>query len=184
MLIFYGNTQSGDWGSMNIDGELMWQWVHEEDSNNERTKPNVRVHNDVVYTNPHSEKANFPYPWATVNSVDEYRAMFRDLLANSPETEIIVSFSTHGFPYNYQDPVSGMQIQGQAIVLGDGQYYYDKDLSADINEALPNDKNLYLIIDTCFSGGMFNHFEIKGRLDKSVITFAASNAEIVGYGTS
>ena len=31
---------------------------------------------------------------------------------------------------------------------------------------------------------MFNHFEIKGRLDKSVITFAASNAEIVGYGTS
>lgn len=77
-----------------------------------------------------------------------------------------------------------MKIQGQAIVLGNGQYYYDKDLSADINEALPNDVNLYLVIDTCFSGGLFNPFEIKNRLDKSVTVFAASNAEIVAYGTS
>lgn len=53
-LIFYGNTQEGDWGSMNIDGELMWQWVHETDATGARTKPNLRVQDDVVYSNSHS----------------------------------------------------------------------------------------------------------------------------------
>lgn len=53
----------------------------------------------------------------------------------------------------------------------------------DINNYLPEDTFLYLVIDTCFSGGILNLWQFKDRLDKNVILFSASNSEIMGYGT-
>lgn len=54
----------------------------------------------------------------------------------------------------------------------------------DINNYLPKDTFLYLVIDTCFSGGLVNLWEFQNRLSKNVILLAAANSEIVGWGGS
>ena len=38
------------------------------------------------------------------------------------------------------------------------------------------------MIDTCFSGGLLNLWEIKERLDRYVVLFSAANSEIVAWG--
>ena len=76
-----------------------------------------------------------------------------------------------------------MQIQGEQISIGEGMYYQDKMMSEDINAYLPIGKYLWLVIDTCFSGGMLNLFQLDQRLSRNVVLFAAANPEIFGWGT-
>lgn len=63
-------------------------------------------------------------------------------------------------------------------------YYTDQMMSQDINNYLPLGKYLWLVIDTCFSGGILNLFQLDQRLRRYVMLYAGANSEIYGWGTT
>ena len=60
-------------------------------------------------------------------------------------------------------------------------YYTDQMMSQDINNYLPLGKYLWLVIDTCFSGGILNLFQLDQRLRRYVMLYAGANSEIYGW---
>lgn len=80
-----------------------------------------------------------------------------------------------------------MEIQGEGILIGKdasgrSMIYKDKELMEDINSSLNPGTCLWIVMDTCFSGGLVNLWEFKDRLSKRVVLFSAANSEIVGWG--
>jgi hypothetical protein len=103
-----------------------------------------------------------------------------DFFKTGSETnELLWAISTHGGDWGSQ---YSNGTQGQIIVVGDGQYVWDHELVGKINECLPKSTKLWMIIDACYSGGMFNVFGLDDRLDRKVISWSAASSEIVGWG--
>ena len=155
---------------MNVDATTMKDWAR---------RNGVKVHDDVIHSNVHDKVTNEK----TFSSVSAFRSAFQSFLRDSPEKHLIFAISTHGTPFDYVDE-NRMTIQGEGIVITKGGLYTDQMLSQDVNVHFPKGKYLWLIIDTCFSGGLLNLWQIKDRLDRNIVLFSGANSEIVGWGNS
>ena len=168
VFIQYAATAPQDWGSMDEDARNVWEWA---------VRYGVAIYDSVIHTNNHNKVTNE----LVFNSLSEFRSSFTNFLRTAVQRHLVFTFSGHGIPYQYTDEF-GILVQGEEIQIGQGIMYKDVDLAKDINLNLPRGKFLWLVIDTCFSGGLLNLWQIKNRLDRNVILFAGANSEIVGWG--
>jgi hypothetical protein len=57
----------------------------------------------------------------------------------------------------------------------------DAALTEVVKRCLPADAKLWMIIDSCFSGGMLNVFNMEDRTDKKVVAFSGGTSETFAF---
>ena len=110
----------------------------------------------------------------------EYRSHFISLMRESTADYIILYFSGHGSASVVDHSRAETK---ECLVLSDdsNQWYYDDEITEDIDAHLPSEKTLYLVVDACHAGGMINLWHLDHRLKANVVLFAGSNAEILSW---
>ena len=94
------------------------------------------------------------------------------------EQNLILFMAGHG---KQQKPYG--QTNEESFILpkathGEFDEYTDTELTEDINDALPPDKRLYIIIHACHSGGMLNLWQLNTE-NKWFALFASAEADIL-----
>ena len=134
-----------------------------------------KIHNVLVNT---EDLSNHPRR-KVYSTKDEYRKTFIDFLAKSPEEFLIYFYCGHGaHQWN-----SAMRNNEECLCIAEDhkEWYIDAELTEDIDEYLPAGKTLYVVIDSCHSGGMMNLWHLDTRLEKTVVFFCGANAEIFAW---
>ena len=106
----------------------------------------------------------------------QFRNTFRDFLQDSAADFLILYYSGEGDArWDSSRNCSKEYLKLSEMRLN---WYYDTQLTDDIDNALPEGKTLYLVIDSSRAGGVINLWELDCRLECNVILFAGSNAEL------
>lgn len=110
----------------------------------------------------------------------EYRSHFTSLMKDSTADYIILYYSGHGAARVVNLDRAETK---ECLVLSDDttQWYYDDEITEDIDAYLPAHKTLYLVVDACHAGGMINLWHLDRRLQANIVLFAGSNTEISSW---
>lgn len=110
----------------------------------------------------------------------EYRDHFISLMKDSTADHLILYYSGHG---SAQVVDLARAETKECLVLSDDttQWYYDDEITEDIDAYLPANKTLYLVVDACHAGGMINLWQLDRRLNANIVLFAGSNTEIFSW---
>ena len=91
------------------------------------------------------------------------------------EKNLILFMTGHG---KQQKPVGKTNEESFFLTKGQHGEYTDTELTKDIDDALPPDKRLYIIINACHSGGMLNLWQLNTE-NKWFALFASAEADIL-----
>ena len=110
----------------------------------------------------------------------EYRAHFISFMKDSTADFLILYYSGHGAAQIVDLASAATK---ECLVLSDNtsRWYYDDEITEDIDAYLPANKTLYLVVDACHAGGMINLWHLDRRLNANIVLFAGSNTEIYSW---
>lgn len=153
-------------------------------------EPYLDLAPDITNMTNYCEKNGFRIASVLVNKKDltnhpkrdiyttkkEYRQAFVDFMTKSPEDFLIYYYTGHGT--HYWNEIVKNNLEAMCILDDSDKWYKDVELTEDIDAHLPAGKTLYVVLDTCHSGGMINAWQLDTRLEKSIVFFCGSNTEI------